>query len=678
MTCRFPFNSSFAGLLFVIVLLLNAAEGISQECTAAGQTPNTATPICGTTSFSRSKPNSCRNRNLFVPGCSSGFALSDYLDKNPYWFSFTCVTAGTLGFEIIPYGLEEDYDWQVFDITGKNPDDVYTDSTIVVSGNWAGAYGKTGAIHPEGFEFICASEDQRYCKMPVLIEGHDYLMVVTSFYENQLGFSLTYQGGDAVIGNSRVPHIKAVSQDCYDKLTVKLDKKLTCSSLTATGSEFSLSNGAATITAAVAGNCTLSPFFDEVTLTLSNTLSPGSYQLIINNGTDANTLVDNCGHDIPAGEQTTFEYKIPGPIYADSIAVPGCSPSEITVYFPKNIDCSTVAADGTDFAVSGPSPVTVTGAEGNCTGGFAKTVKLRFAGSLITRGDYELRLKTGSDGSGIIDQCGFEMPFQTLPFHIAGSVVADIDYTAVLGCRINSFTFSAADAGNATNWIWQFNESPPVSGRTKTVEFPATSNNNINLIASNGVCSDTASETITTTNETIAGFNVPAEICPGTSLSVVNNSTGDIDNWQWKFGLTGESNVKDPAPYNIPFSAGQSRFPVQLKVINNTIGCSDSIIKFIEVRGSCTIAVPSAFTPNGDGRNDYLGPINSEIATEVEFKIYNRWGQLVFSTKRPGEKWNGIMNGIAQPAGIFIWMLNYTDPVSKIKLFQKGTSMLIR
>ena len=71
--------------------------------------------------------------------------MRHYANKNPFFYKFTCFTSGTLGFFITPLAPDEDYDWQLYDITNHNPDDIFTDTSLVVAGNWAGTYGNTGA-----------------------------------------------------------------------------------------------------------------------------------------------------------------------------------------------------------------------------------------------------------------------------------------------------------------------------------------------------------------------------------------------------------------------------------------------------------------------------------------------------------------------------------------------------
>ena len=81
-----------------------------------------------------------------------------------------------------------------------------------------------------------------------------------------------------------------------------------------TEEEFSLAPAVTTVISAQPDSCTQAFDFDELTLTLAAPLTNGNYELIINNGTDANSLLDICGRPIPPGDKLTFTYFIPQPI----------------------------------------------------------------------------------------------------------------------------------------------------------------------------------------------------------------------------------------------------------------------------------------------------------------------------------------------------------------------------
>jgi gliding motility-associated-like protein len=107
-------------------------------------------------------------------------------------------------------------------------------------------------------------------------------------------------------------------------------------------------------------------------------------------------------------------------------------------------------------------------------------------------------------------------------------------------------------------------------------------------------------------------------------------------------------------------------------------GCRDSAFVSVRVfKGSPRIFVPTAFTPNSDGRNDLLRPIAAGIKNIEFFNIYNRWGQLVFSTRINGHGWDGRINGMLQNTGTFVWLVKAVDFTGKSYL-EKGVFTLIR
>lgn len=95
------------------------------------------------------------------------------------------------------------------------------------------------------------------------------------------------------------------------------------------------------------------------------------------------------------------------------------------------------------------------------------------------------------------------------------------------------------------------------------------------------------------------------------------------------------------------------------------------------VKGSCNVLLPTAFTPNGDGRNDVFRPIGITPNGNILFTIYNRWGQKIFETKNYAQGWDGTSNGKKVPAGTYVYMLRYND-ANNIMNFKKGTVILIR
>ena len=667
-------------LFFILLFGITTGELSAQACTTLGQTPSTAFPVCGTTVFQQTTVPLCTNNpNLYTP-CTDRAA---YADKNPFYYKFTCFIAGTLGFIINPLAAREDYDWQLYDITGKNPNDVLTDRTLLITGNWAGVYGATGASS-SGVNFIqCSSTPtanvSTFAAMPQLIVGHQYLLMISHFTDGQSGYNLSFGGGTANITDPLKPHMLKVVPDCDGtKITLTLNKKVRCNTITGSGSEFSLFSASSTVISAVTDSCAFGFDFDEVVITLNAALTSGTHQLIINNGTDANTLLDNCDNSIPAGETISFDYFIPQPILADSVGKMPCTPDSVLVYYPKKIKCSSLSPNGGDFSVTGPTPVTVISAGGNCVNDLSNYVVVKFSAPIYTKGNYTIFINPGIDGSPIFDVCGQPILPQSFLFTTADTVSALYGYTSKFGCQRDTLTFSHNGAHDVNNWSWTFNNGTPVTIQTPTIIFPATSTNSIQLIVSNGVCTDTATSSIVLDNEVKALFTMPSVICPEDGLAVTNNSTGQIDQWLWKYDLLGTSSLKDPPPFLFPTNNHEAYYSVKLIATNNTLNCSDSIRKTLTVLDFCLIEIPTAFTPNNDGLNDYFRPHNALKADSYEFKVYNRWGQLVFASNDWQQKWDGRIKGVVQTTGVYVWMLSYTNRDTKQPVFRKGTVTLIR
>ncbi len=91
------------------------------------------------------------------------------------------------------------------------------------------------------------------------------------------------------------------------------------------------------------------------------------------------------------------------------------------------------------------------------------------------------------------------------------------------------------------------------------------------------------------------------------------------------------------------------------------------------------VYVPSAFTPNGDGKNDVLRPLKNAFGKVMYFvfRVYNRSGQVVFETRTPGKGWDGTFKGIQQPTATYVWVFQGTGSNGQHVTY-KGTTLLLR
>jgi gliding motility-associated-like protein len=110
-------------------------------------------------------------------------------------------------------------------------------------------------------------------------------------------------------------------------------------------------------------------------------------------------------------------------------------------------------------------------------------------------------------------------------------------------------------------------------------------------------------------------------------------------------------------------------------------GCTGTDTMILnEMYCTCAAIFPAAFTPNGDGQNDEFGPILDKNCNVINytFCVYNRWGNLIFTSHNHTDKWDGRYNGVVQDAGMFFYYLEYSinTIINRHKL--KGDVLLVR
>jgi gliding motility-associated-like protein len=107
-------------------------------------------------------------------------------------------------------------------------------------------------------------------------------------------------------------------------------------------------------------------------------------------------------------------------------------------------------------------------------------------------------------------------------------------------------------------------------------------------------------------------------------------------------------------------------------------GCTSTDAITIHVIIKTLVDAPSAFTPNSDGKNDVFRPIVKGDYQLVDFRIYNRWGGLVFQTNRAYEGWKGREGKDEQSTDTFVWTIQARNKTTGKMLYKKGTVTLIR
>ena len=238
-------------------------------------------------------------------------------------------------------------------------------------------------------------------------------------------------------------------------------------------------------------------------------------------------------------------------------------------------------------------------------------------------------------------------------------------------CYGQETQLSASITGNSFTWL---------NGETLSDAFilnpvarPLSTTTYILNVLDNKGCPKPGIDTIVVTVlpkiKAFAGNDTAAVI--GQPLQLV--ATGGINyEWQPATALNNPSIANPVAHYDGSFEN------IQYKVIiGNENGCSDSAFVSVKVfKTNPRIYVPTAFTPNGDGLNSTFRPIPVGISRIEYFQVFNRWGQLVFSSET-GRGWDGKIGGKEQPTGTYVWLVKGVDYTGKI-FTDKGTVLLLR
>jgi gliding motility-associated-like protein len=243
------------------------------------------------------------------------------------------------------------------------------------------------------------------------------------------------------------------------------------------------------------------------------------------------------------------------------------------------------------------------------------------------------------------------------------------------GCVGQPLDISGVDFGGLpaiTQWEWTFSNGATATGQQPpAVVFNQPGSNysgKLVVAGSNGCKGDTVSfffgieqATANAGNDTVVIANQP----------FVLNGSGRGDNYSWSpaYGLNST---------NVPRPTGTlDKDTTYLLTVTTANGCVATDAVRVTVFKGAQIFLPSAFTPNRDGVNDVLKPAFIGIKQVNLFNIYNRWGQLVYSTKEANAGWDGRWQSQLQPAGNYVYVIRATDFVGKT-IQKKGYFILIK
>ncbi len=261
-----------------------------------------------------------------------------------------------------------------------------------------------------------------------------------------------------------------------------------------------------------------------------------------------------------------------------------------------------------------------------------------------------------------------EMTVNTAPYPVADAG------TAPSVCFGSTTKLNASYTG--TNFTWSpinslinYNTLTPTAGPQQTTLYTFTAYDR----SVNG-CPKPVSDTVTVV------VIPPVQVFAGNDTNIVAGQPLQLDatganSYQWS-PSTGMSNSDIANPVvKLPDEVQEITYAVKGTTAQGCVGYDS--VKVYQFKTVPQIFIPSAFTPDGDGRNDILIPIVAGIKQFENFSIYNRLGQLLFTTPSVGVGWDGTYKGVKQPPGTYVFVATAIDYLNH-PIVKKGTVVLIR
>lgn len=340
-------------------------------------------------------------------------------EVNSMWLQLNVNTAGIIVFTISPISVTDDYDFAVLDITNTPCDSLDPDVNVIrcnynnnnPGSNVNGVVGLSSTVPATQTNVYAGTTGSSFAYQINANAGDVYLIMINNwgYYSGggpSSGFTIDFTGTTATFNQPIPPHFGSVVPKCdnTDSITIALTSNVLCSSIATDGSDFYLTP-TGTVTGARGHNCSGTVgYTDSITVYFNNLTVNGDYYLRAKTGTDGNTLMNFCDAELPMPDSLKFHVG-DDPIPLIGLDTPRCQ--TLTIQLAAPIDCNSIASNGSDFTISGPSSVSVGSASGvNCTGGYTQTIAVHLSAPIAVDGVYTVAFQEGSDGNTVVDSCG--------------------------------------------------------------------------------------------------------------------------------------------------------------------------------------------------------------------------------------------------------------------------------
>jgi gliding motility-associated-like protein len=227
----------------------------------------------------------------------------------------------------------------------------------------------------------------------------------------------------------------------------------------------------------------------------------------------------------------------------------------------------------------------------------------------------------------------------------------------------------------STAWLWDMGDSTTRNSFDASVVYPNAGKRHIKLTATQLYCQSYKTTMDSTINieYPIPGIRMPSmSAYSSTPLPI---SVRNIPTYRYRWTPSRGIDFPDSSSVNFNYQITQE----YLINLISPGGCitNDSVLVRVYDDKLVDIFVPKSFTPNGDGTNDKLYTYLTGVKTFQYFKVYNRFGKLMFETRNYDEGWDGTVGGTQQPMAIYIWVAVGVG-LDGAPVERKGETLLLR
>jgi gliding motility-associated-like protein len=602
----------FALVLFVL--------GFAGQKTYA-QTPTTsdclgATPVCNSlydVPVLNPQPNNFLNEISSSLSCLNG-------ETNGQWYVFTIQSNGNLGFNIIPYTGTSDYDWALFNLTNFNCSDIASNAALEVICNFSAQTTNNGITGANG-----QLGDQNEPMLPV-VQGQTFALYISNytFGQNQSGYQLDFSISTAAVPDNTPPSLVSVSPSAAcnaQRLVLEFSENIECSSVQAADFQVQCPYGPVGVLSVFSSDCAAGASYGRTfELVLASPLT-GSGQFSVQ---VLGSISDVCGNLLSGAPPFNFDY-------ISLLLNMGSTDSQC----PVDDGTASVNVVGGiapySYVWNDPAAQTTSTATGLPRGYYTVTAT-------------DAQGCSASDSVYVGDPTAFVLQ------------VLSINDTCYQGFG----QFQIVPVGPTAPFAFIWNDTLP--GGDVLANLMGGQWIKVQVVDANGCKRDTLLQVGVELNDSLtAYFTVDQDVVDFLTPEVTFSNASLFETsifWD----------MDDGSSYVLPFFTHSfdsiGKFEVTLYAYDRN-GCVDTFTQVIEVDYHFSLFVPTAFTPNQDGKNERFR-ITGVGMNPNAFRmwIFDRWGQAIYETNNMDYGWDGSWHGSAPgaaPAGVYAYKIEVDE-----------------